>query len=223
MDCTRGRYASAIAVTVLFIAMAGCPSPAIPELPDTFDVNISATEKAPAPKNSGPPDLANSSWAAFRKPGPDEPDTTVEPPPGPYGGLLNGVLPRPPADQQFFIVEFGDAGQMTRITGNQYFLPDIYGSEVVISEEWTPTPVPSLLFRSAAYGLQDDSRYGLATIVQVQAAGAYVGRAIIYSWGTLGELRIDGTFGYLLDFEGGTGGAIFPTGGDQYPFYAEKK
>ena len=51
------------------------------------------------------------------------------------------------------------------------------------------------------------------------AMSVMVGRAVTYAWGSGNADRIDGQFGYLLDFSKGLGGLLLDSGGDQYPFY----
>lgn len=204
---------------------AGCPTAL---LPDALDVNISADQKLPAAIHSGPPVLEHSTWSVFRKPDPPGTAAPPEPPPGPYGGLLNGgLLARPPTDTRMFRIEFGPGGVVTRVLENLFFLADVYGPSVPVTSQPSPTSIPGVTFRSASYGVQVGERFGIAVVVHVDLWGAYVGRAVLYAWGTVGGGedgagldRIDGTFGYLLDFEGGLGGLLLTTGGDQYPVYA---
>ncbi len=210
---------SAFALVPL-LALTGCPP--VGDLPDTVEVFFSAAERQEAARDSGPSGLANSSWRVIRKAGADESEPSSVPP-GPYGGLLNGgILQRPPAGEQIFIIDLGADGEMTRARENQYFLADIYGRDVPIGDDWSPTVLPLTSFRSASYGVQIGDRIGLAVEVQVRFGGAYVGRAVLYTWGTLNGDRIDGVFGYLLDFEGGLGAALLMSGGDQYDIFAER-
>ncbi|MBI2435500.1 MAG: hypothetical protein HYV26_21820 [Candidatus Hydrogenedentes bacterium] len=203
------RYTSLV---LAVLALSGCP---LPEFPDAFDVAITGTEKHSAPRDTGPPTAANATWQAFRAP--DPPKAL----PGPYGGLLNGgILERPPVDAQIFIADFGPNGAITMVHENEYLLPSVYGREIPIGGDWQGATVPFMHFRTACFGLEMDGRYGVAIVVHVRLANQYVGRAIIYSWGTIGEERIDGTFGYLLDFTGGLADILLNSGGDQYPFYA---
>lgn len=209
---------SAVIVSALCLALVGC---AVPELPENLDVAISSTDSESAPRDSGPMAAANNSWKAFRKA--DDSGNTKQALPGPYGGLLDGgILERPPVDGQIFVVDFGDDGAMTGIHENKYFLPEVYGSDVPVGGEWSPSTVPFVRFRSASYGTSLDDRFGMAVIVHVKFVDIYIGRAVIYAWGTIADDRIDGTLGYLLDFTGGIGGFAFNAGGDQYPFYAER-
>jgi len=218
----RTARASCLCVLpLLILALPGCPP--VAALPETFDVAITAAEKRPAEKDTGPASFADSRWRAFRKADPDEDAALSELRPGPYGGLLGGgALQRPPAEGQIFIVEFGDNGRMTGVSENLYFLSKIYGQDVPVGGSWVPTGLPGVTFRSASYGMEDGNRYGLAVVVQVGLNGAYVGRAVLYTWGTRDGDRIDGQFGYLLDFEGGLGSALLSTVGDQYEFFAER-
>lgn len=198
------------------IALVGC---GVPELPDTFDVAISAAEMVNAPRGSGAAAAAHATWTGFR--GPDA-KSGEKAAPGPYGGLLNGgILERPPVDGQVFIADFGAWGDITAIHENQYFLPQVYGDELEVGGDWAAATVPFMRFKSACYGVQIDDRYGLAVVVHVRLGPLYVGRAIIYSWGTIGEEDgIVGQFGYLLDFTDGLADIVLDSGGDQYPFYA---
>jgi hypothetical protein len=208
--------------TLLLLAtvfmLTGC---GVPDLPESLDVAVSGTERQAAPPGSGPAQLANSSWSLFRKA--DDVYTKGGDPAGPYGGLLNGgLLERPPVDQQMFLVDFGQNGEITAVNENLYFLPRIYGEDLPIGEEWIPTSPPIAKFRSASYGVQDGNRFGNAVVVQVRSGPIFMGRAILYSWGTIDGDRIDGTFGYLLDFSDGAAGIVLNSGGDQYPFYATR-
>ncbi len=217
----RTRVALILFPAVLILP-AGCPTATAP--PDTFDVAVSATDKRSVARDTGPAELANSTWALFRKADPDESTTASDSAPGPYGGLLNGgLLARPPAGTQMFVADFGDVGQLTTIRENLYFLADIYGTEIPVGGSWSGSSIPGLEFRSASYGLQLGDTFGLAIVVNVRLNQTFVGRAIIYSWGTIASNEIDGTFGYLLDFSDGIGGLFLETGGDQYPFLAVQR
>ncbi len=218
------RAASALlALAVVLTNLGGCPGITI--IPDTLDVSISATEKVSAERDSGPPNLADSSWAVFRVADPNDPDDEPDadaPPPGPYGGLLNGgLIARPPIGEQIFIVDFGAGGVATGVRENRFFLPEFYGSEVPIRSTWTPTTIPGVLYRSASFGVEVDGRFGAAIFVEVRFAGLLVGQAVLYAWGTRDDAELNGTFGYLLDFTDGIGRVLLLTGGDQYPFRAE--
>lgn len=206
-------------LAALTLALVGC---GVPDLPETLDVALSATEKLNAPRNSGPASLADTSWSARGKADPAASSGAKGiPQTGPYGGLLTGgLLPRPAPDEQMFLADFGSEGQVAGIRENTYLLPRIYGVEVPVTEEWTKTSIPLLSFRSASYGLESDDRYGFAILVQVKAGPIFVGRAFLYSWGQAAEERIDGTFGYLFDFTEGIGGLVLDSNGGQFPFYA---
>jgi len=204
-----------LALLGLGIGMVGCP---VQELPGTFAVAITAAERVAAARASGPEDAANSSWAVFRK---ADPESKAES--GPYGGLLNGgILERPPVDGQIFIADFGENAQVTNVHESKYLLPAIYGEEIEVGGEWAQSTIPFLRFKSASYGVQVDNRYGAAVLVHVRFGPIYVGRAIIYNWGTINGDRLDGTFGYLLDFTGGAADLLLDSAGDQYPFYGTR-
>src|SRR5262249_47183099 len=138
-----------------------------------------------------------------------------------YGPLIaGGVLPRPPADEPFFIVDFDEAGRLAQIHENKYILAEIYGTELTVSEDWAPTTLVGVSFRSTCYGVELNGPFGIAVVVHVQLNGLYVGKATLYTWGTVTGDRIDGQFGYVLDFTNGIVEGILTTGGDQYPIYA---
>lgn len=202
-----------LACLVLLLCV-GCGG--VPELPDTFDVATSATEKSEAEKGTGPAGLTDSTWSLTRIPDPDgEVDTDA--PDGPYGGILSGdALERPDVGEQIFLVEFGDVGQMVNVAGNRFFLPQFYGDEIAITEEWHGTTLPGVFYNSASYGLEVAGRFGVAVIVHVRWGNFFLGRAILYSWGVQDADAINGTFGYLLDF---TDGMVRGLGtiADQYP------
>lgn len=211
------QYLYVAMLSSVMLPLTGC---SLRELPDTFEVAMSAGERLSAPRNSGAADAVNSTWAGFRKADPAPAEKAA---PGPYGGLLTGgIVERPPVNGKIFVADFGAAGEITAIRENRYFLPQIYGEQIDIGGDWAKAKIPLLRFKSASYGLQLGERYGFAVLVHVSLGRAYVGRAIIYSWGSIGEDRLDGTFGYLLDFTGGLADLVLDSGGDQYPFYAEK-
>jgi hypothetical protein len=210
------RLALAATLALLMSGLAGCPS--VADLPDELDVATSASEKHSAPRDSGLPSSGGRTWAAFRAIVPGESDPAATP--GPYGGLLTGgLLERPPAGEQIFRVTFAADGRPVEVSENSFFLADIYGSTVPVGGEWSAAPLPGLFFRSASYGIEIGGRFGIAILVQVRFGGAYVGRAVLYAWGTQSDERLEGTFGYLLDFRGGPLEALSATG-DQYAFFA---
>ncbi len=209
-------------VLCLALGLAGCMGSI--ELPAEFAVATSGTEKTSAMPDSGLERFANAKWALFRvaEVG-EDPQEQTEVPSGPYGGLLDGgFLARPPADAQIFVVEFGERGQALRVTENKYFLADIYGDTVGVGPAWRPASLPGVRFRSTGYAVEDGERFGLAVLVRVEFLSIYVGRAVLYAWGTGDDERLEGQFGYLLDFAGGIGDLILNTTGDQYPFYATR-
>lgn len=216
------RFVRVSIVSCLAAGMAGCMGGT--GLPEEFSVSTSATEKTPAAPQSGAARFVNSKWALFRVAEEGEaPPTDDAAPRGPYGGLLDGgLLERPPASAQIFVVEFGDQGQATRVTENKYFLADIYGDTIGVGPQWRPTTLPFVRFRSAPYAVEVNDRFGLAVNVRVELLSMYVGRAVLYAWGTGDDERLDGQFGYLLDFEGGIGDVLLNTTGDQYPFFATR-
>lgn len=204
------------------LVTVGCGG--VPALPDTFDVATSATEKSEAEKDTGPIGLANSTWSLTRAADPDDSgDAADSTPPGPYGGLLSGeALERPPVGEQIFLIEFGEQGQMVRASENRFFLPDFYGSDVPIGEQWSGTTLPGVVFNSASYGLEIGGRFGVAVIVHVRFGGFFLGRAILYSWGVQTDDTLAGTFGYFLDFTDGIVAGL-GTVADQYPVTGQRE
>lgn len=204
--------------------LTGCP--AVEDLPAEFDVAFSATEKQSARRDVGPAEMANSTWAFFRAAETDQAGATVQKPvrqpaTGPYGDLLGGgQLERPPVDEQIFRIEFGSQGQMINVRENRYFLPDIYGTEVRVGADWTSAALAGVEFRSASFGVKVGERIGLAVLVQVRLGNFKAADAVLYAWGTLAEQRIDGTFGYRIDFSQGVAAGLLSIVADQYPFYA---
>jgi hypothetical protein len=71
-----------------------------------------------------------------------------------------------------------------------------------------------------SFGVEAAGHIGYVVFVQVRLGSLYVGKAMIYTWGTVAGDRIDGQFGYVLDFTGGIAENVLTTGGDQYPIYA---
>lgn len=200
----------------------GCGS--VPALPETFDVATSGTEKSEAPRDSGPPGFGDNVWSLARVADPDDPDDDSDDTPnGPYGGILSGeALDRPPVGERIFLIEF-DEGVMVNVTENRFFLPRFYGNEIPVGGDWQGTMLPGVFFNSACYGLEVEGRFGLAVIVHVRFYNLFLGRAIIYSWGTMAEdgESLTGTFGYLLDFTDGMVASL-GTIADQYPIEGER-
>ena len=205
-----------ILIALMLPLAAGCFP--VPGLPDSLDVFTSATDHSSAAINTGPAGLADSTWSLTRKAEASNPDPAPSRtgPAGPYGGLFAGdALARPPVGERIFLVEFGAGGRMVHITENRFFLAEIYGSEVPVGDEWTSTVIPGIFYRSASYGLQIGDRFGLAVLVHVRFGEIFLGRAVLYSWGTIDGDRIDGQFGYLLDFTEGAP-SFLGTIADQY-------
>jgi hypothetical protein len=221
----KKRYLQAGTRILAISALMGCGCGAVPNLPRTFDVATSASEKSEVPAGTGPASFASSTWSLVRVADPEDSGAGAEDdstPGGPYGGLLSGdALDRPPVGERIFLVEFGDQGQMTRVTENRFFLAQFYGSDVPVGGEWRRSTLLGVTYHSASYGLEVAERFGLAVVVDVRFGALYLGRAIPYSWGTLAGDSIDGTFGYLLDFTDG----IVPSLGtiaDQYPIEGQR-
>ncbi|MBI5863037.1 MAG: hypothetical protein HZB38_00720 [Planctomycetes bacterium] len=208
---------------IMFLTLVGCTS--VPDLPDSADVATSAAASTSASRDTGPAGLASSTWSLTRKDDPAAAQTVAEDgiaPPGPYGGILSGQgLERPPVGQQIFRVEFGPNGQMLRVSDNRYFLANIYGADIPVGETWTAATLPGVAYRSASFGLQVGDRFGVAVFVQVRFGAIYLGRAVLYSWGTVNGDQLDGQFGYLLDFSDGLLAALGQVA-DQYPASGER-
>lgn len=208
----------AAATPAVFLAGSlGCN--AVPELEQLLSVATTAADRIDAPADSGPIGLANSTWSLMRKADPNEQAALSNPmpAPGPYGGLLSGqALQRPPVGERIFLVRFGDHGQMVEVTENRFFLPEVYGMTVPIGGEWTGAALPGVFFNSASYGGQVGDRFGLAVLVHVRFGQTYLGKAVLYAWGTINGDMIGGQFGYVIDF---TDGAVsfLGTVADQYP------
>jgi hypothetical protein len=221
-----GRAQATVVAAMFLVVLTGCPQP--DELPDSLEVALSGTERQVVASGTGPPGLADAAFAVCRKADPNDPNDAgpsgQTPQPGPYGGLLTGgILVRPPIDEQIFVVHLGDGGRMTRISENRHFLPEVYSADISVKPQWSSSAIPGLTYRSASFGLQVGDRMAIAVLVQVRAFGAFVGDAIIYAWGTTQGDRIDGMFGYLLDFSDGLGDRFLDSGGDQYPIYALRR
>lgn len=205
------------------LGAAGCFR--APATPQTLEVVLPDDARQEAEAGTGPQSLAGGTWVGFRKPDPDEPPPAEStPPPGPYGGLLDGgILDRPPADEPMFRVVFAADGRVTGIHDNQYFLADIYGSTLAVDGTVYSTTIPGIAFSAQSFGVSVEDAFGVAILVDVRFVGLPVGRAVIYSWGRGDAQRVDGQFGYLLDFSGGLGDLLLDTNGDQYPFYATRQ
>lgn len=204
-----------------FAAAAGCGT--IPALPDLLDVATSATDRVAAAPGTGPASLADSAWSILRKADPllsAASAAVVSPSSGPYGGLLGGAaLERPAVGDRVFVVRFGPNGEMVEVDENRFFLPEIYGGRVPVGGQWTGALLPGVAFQSASYGVQVGDRFGLAVVVNVRGGELFLGQATLYAWGTVVDGRIDGTFGYLIDFTGGVV-PFLGTVADQYPIEA---
>lgn len=137
---------------------------------------------------------------------------------GPYGVLLSGEsLPRPPVGESMFLVHFGDNGRITGITENRHFLPEIYGVEIPVGDEWNAATLPGMFFNSASYGLDSEDRIGIAIVAHVRFFNFYMGQAMIYAWApTPANDAFEGTFGYEIDFSDGVV-SFLRNIADQYP------
>lgn len=207
---------TAFAVFTVFCAFlaSGCIPTAAP--PDSLDVALSATLKSTAARDSGPAVLADTTWAAYRKP--DAPGSATI---SPYGASLGGpsILTRPEPDTVMLRVRFGPSGVAELLFDNAFYAPQIFGPQIIIDGQPHATITPFLTYATNSYGLSDGDRFGFAAPIEVWLGGLPVGTGLAYVWGTRTGDRIDGTFGYQVDVTlpntpFGNGGA------DQYPFYA---
>ncbi len=207
-------------IAAVALAILGCEG--APSLPETFDVATTAAARTAAAANSGPAVFADSVWSIIRTPDPAGEDAAPTSDPGPYGGLLNGdALPRPPAGERVFLVHFGAGGEMVRVSENLYFLAEFYGEDVPVGGAWTNTTLPGIVFHSASYGVQLGERFGIAVVVDVRFRQLYLGRAILYAWGTTADATLTGQLGYFIDFTGGAAPSL-GTIADQYPVSGER-
>jgi len=215
------RTGRALALATLTLPLLGCLS-AVPDgIPETLDVVLPAGQVHPAARDTGPALLADSGWELFRTEDPDNPGDEPAGGPGPYGGLLEGgVLNRPPVGEKIARVTFDASGRLVQVQENRYLLPEVYGRTITIDGTAGATALPGLTFRSASFGLSINDQFGVVVYVDVRAFGARVGHAIIYAWGTRREDRIDGIFGYRLDFSNGLADLVLDSAGDQYPVEA---
>lgn len=206
----------------LLVASAACN--AVPDLPDSVDVATTNIDRSNAPADTGPSSLADSSWSLARVADPDNPDDeeAEAAPPGPYGGILSGdALARPPVGERIFVVRFGPNGEMVEVTENRFFLTEVYGMTVPVGGEWSSAAIPGIFFRSASFGVQAGDRFGIAVQVQVRFGDVFLGRAILYAWGTVAGDMLTGQFGYLLDFTDGAA-PFLGTIADQYPVEGQR-
>lgn len=204
-------------LTALFLS-TGCQSPGGA---DMLAVVLPQDRAQTVAVGSGPMLLANSTWAGFRiaEAGEEEDARAEVTPRGPYGSLLNGgVLDRPPAETQIFLADFGEDGSFTAIRENRYFLPDIYGETMPVDGKVHNASIPGLQFRPVSFGVSEGDEVAMAVVVDVTMIGLRAGTATIYAWGTVEGDRLDGVFGYQIEFVGLF--AVLPSGGDQYMFYA---
>lgn len=221
MHPRRRVHPRVVLVALFALPLAGCLS-AVPDgIPESLDVVLPAGQVQSAARDTGPALLADSAWDIFRKEDPSNPGDDPAGGPGPYGGLLDGgVLNRPAIGAKIAQVAFDAAGRLVEIRDNEHFLPEVYGQTIVVDGTADLAALPGMTFRSASFGVSIGSQFGVAVYVDVRAFGARVGNAIIYAWGTRNDARIDGVFGYRLDFSNGLGDFVLDSAGDQYPIEA---
>lgn len=207
----------------LLLMTCGCFGPA--NLPTETEVVLPGDARQTATVNSGAESLASSTWEARRAADPDDADgDSDDTPRSPYGGLLNGgFLDRVPVDALMFRVEFNENGVATRITNNRFYLPDMFGDQLISDGQFHGTRTPGLTYAAASFAVQQDNQIGLAFPAEVRFLGLPLGMAVVYGWGTFNEdeTRLDGTFGYSADLN------LIPelllgSGADQYPFYVNR-
>lgn len=212
----RRSRRSYILVSVWLLA-AGCFGP--PELPETLEVVLPNDERRTAVAGSGAANVANSTWAAFRKAASESEAVETELP-GPYGGLLNGgFLQRPEPDTLMYRIEFAEGGRATKVSENAFYLPALFGRDFLIDGRLHPGRLPLLSYAAVSFGVSEDDRFGFAIPVEVRFLGIPLGRAAVYAWGTVSGERLDGVFGYTADLNP-IPDLLLGSGGDQYPFYS---
>jgi hypothetical protein len=196
----------------------GCFGP--PDLPSDLEVVLPGDARQQAEAGSGAELLENSNWSAFRGDSTTEESPEEAPPPGPYGGLLNGgILERVPPGSLMYRVHFIEGGRADRITENAFYLPELFGTDFIIDGAFHPARFPGLSYAAASFGVSNDDRFGIALPVEIRFWGIPLGTAVVYAWGTATADRLDGTFGYATDLEP-LPRLLLGSGGDQYRFFA---
>ncbi len=220
VTCLPGytRSLARICLSLGALAFAGCFG--APDLPTELDVVLPNDVRQVAQAGSGVPLLADSSWDLFRKADEQETENDAMPAESPYGGLLGrGFLERLPPDTRMIRLTFDSAGVATGASENAFYVPDLIGDSLVFDGEFHPTRFPGVAYAAIPFAVTAGNQLGIALPVEVRFLGLQVATAVAYAWGTVDGDRIDGTFGYNVDFNL-LADLLLGSGADQYPVYA---
>ena len=174
-------------------AVAGCWDAS---LPATLEVPLPDGTTVTAPAHSGPPSLANTTWACYRAEAPNRGAFIVR-------------------------VEFGSDGRVLRFFDNAAYFPDVLGSELIPDGKTHPAAVPALVYVAESYGGENASGFGFAAPLKLFLGPIQIGSGLSYAFGEVVGDRIDGTFGYRTVLEAGSPLDVGPGRfSDEYGFYA---
>ncbi len=194
------RSRSLFATALWPALMAGCISSPVPDFPEEEVVFLNAAgDSGTAPRDAGPPGLANATWAVYLAEQPTSQPADQGAPIGPYGGLAGLVLavPREPGDL-LVRAEFGDKGEITQLTDNTFYTPDILPT-LIDDGAAHETTLTGVSYAQESYGLQVGDQYAFVAPVIVYVFNIELARGAAYSWGRIDGERIDGTLGFFVN------------------------
>ena len=158
--------------------LAGCGSFTVP---DSFAVPLPDGQKPVVQSGVGPGILANSTWAVFQT-GDTNYDTGEHNPPE-FAGLPGKPGPL------IARIEFGAAGQLTRITDIRVFAPDTIGDSLIVDSLPHGALFPGSAYIGTSYGTAVESRIGFVGFAKFLFGPVTLAEATLSAIGTLNADR----------------------------------
>jgi len=155
--------------------------------PSATEVVLGDDSVVTAAANSGQSSQANTTWAFFA----DSPLAPL--------ALISPIVPRPPGF--LFRGELGENGELVRIFDNEVLVPDILGTEILLSNTRQSTARPGLAYVAESYGAEAGDSVGVVGCGVFYAGPFSVLNSRIEFAGTTNDLlgRSDGTLRFITE------------------------
>ncbi len=198
------RHAAATLFSLL-LAASGCYDPAFPDSMAVV-LNSQTQLSVEAPIYSGPPALANTTWAVYT----EDPDAPV---------AIDLDHPAPATGRPMLVarIEFGPRGEILRIYENR-FVRTTLPETILPDGQLHASEMPGASYVGAPYGGQIADAAAATGLARLVVGPVELVSATIFIRGTLVDGRWDGVLGYELVIPPGAAAFNFRPGTTSYEY-----